>query len=383
MIGPLVHHASARVSSPEAIVAGLRQRLAGRAPVLLMCFATSRTDFGALSAALAEAYPASVVAACTTCGELGPQGCTVGGVSIAAFLPPCRAAAVLVPELSLLRFEEGAGIVSALAARLGLRALDLRPQRHALLTLTDGLSGAEELLIASLTEHAPGIPLVGGSAGDDFAFVRTEVAMGREHGSDAAAVVLLEPNVPFHAFHLHHYVSTGRELVVTSAEPGRRVVRRLDGHPATRVLAELLEVPEATLASEPQRVLQARPPVFGFRAAGQLHLRSVMNVDDGALLLGGAVEAGTILQAMRPLDLVEETAAGVASAIAAVPDAAGLLLFNCGGRMWEASAQGRVEALAEAMQVTRASGFTTYGEQFGPLQVNHTLTGLVLGKAHG
>ena len=130
-------------------------------------------------------------------------------------------------------------------------------------------------------------------------------------------------------------------------------------------------------------LLQARPPVFGFRAAGRLHLRSVMNVEEGALLLGGAVEAGTILHQMQPGDLIEVTARGVAAALDEVPGAEGMLLFNCGGRMWEATTHDRVAALAEAMQLHRASGFTTYGEQFGPLQVNHSLTGLVLGAQHG
>jgi hypothetical protein len=47
--------------------------------------------------------------------------------------------------------------------------------------------------------------------------------------------------------------------------------------------------------------------------------------------------------------------------------------------MWEAIAQNRVSELADAMHTRIAAGFTTYGEQFGALQVNHTLTGLVLG----
>jgi hypothetical protein len=104
-----------------------------------------------------------------------------------------------------------------------------------------------------------------------------------------------------------------------------------------------------------------------------------MNIDGSALLMGGAVEAGTILQWMRAGDLIAQTRNGVERALAMLQRPAGMLLFNCGGRMWEAVAQDRVPELAAAMQTGRAAGFTTYGEQFGPLQVNHTLTGLVLG----
>jgi hypothetical protein len=122
-------------------------------------------------------------------------------------------------------------------------------------------------------------------------------------------------------------------------------------------------------------------PVFGFRAAGTLHLRSVMNIEGSALLMGGAVETGTILQQMRPGDLIAQTRSGVRDALATLRQPAGMLLFNCGGRMWEAIAQARVDELADAMQTRMAAGFTTYGEQFGPLQVNHTLTGIALGQA--
>jgi len=371
------------VPAPAALAEVVRAQLAGREPSALLCFATSQVDLGAVTAALVAAFPSAVIAACTTCGELGPAGCTVGGVSVAALSAPCRASGVLVPDLAAFRFEQGGALLRTLTAGLGLHPNDLRPSRHVLLTLTDGLSGIEELLIASLTAHAPGVSLVGGSAGDDFHFVATHVALGASVASNAAVVLLLEPNAAFHTFHLHHYAPSGHEVVVTDAEPSRRLVRRLDGHPATRVLADLLHVAEAALLADPQRVLQAHSPVFGFRAAHALRLRSVMNVDGGALFLGGAVETGTILHVMRPGDLVEETRKGVAAARAQVTGASGMLLFNCGGRMWEATNQQRVPALAEAMQLSQAVGFTTYGEQFGPLQVNHTLTGLVLGGGHG
>ena len=366
---------------PAAVVRALEARLGASAPSLLLYFVSSRADFAGIARAIAERYPGVPSAGCTTCGEVGPAGCTTQGVSLAALRPPARAAVALIEDLSSLRFEQGAEVLARLAAQLELRSFQLHPARHALLTFTDGLSGAEEVLIASLSEHAPGIPLVGGSAGDDFRFVRTFTGAQGKVASNAAAVVLLEPNAPFHPFHLHHYHAHGRDTVVTDAEPGRRIVRRLDGFPATRVLADLLALSESALHADPRAVVERLAPVFGFHAAGTLHLRSVMNIDGSALLMGGAVETGTILQQMRAGDLVAQTRAGVSRALALLPQPAGMLLFNCGGRIWEATTQGRIGELAAAMQTDIAAGFTTYGEQFGPLQVNHTLTGLVLGRA--
>ena len=366
---------------PRAVARALEERLRGAPPALILYFASSRADFAGIAAAVAQLYPGVPSAGCTTCGEVGPAGCTTGGVSIAALRSPARAAVTLVEDLSSLRFEQGGEVLARLSAALELRPFQLHPARHTLFTFTDGLSGAEEVLIASLTEHAPGIPLVGGSAGDDFRFERTLAGARGRVASNAAAVVLLEPNAPFHPFHLHHYHPEGRDTVVTDAEPARRIVRRLDGFPATRVLAELLQMSESALHADPRLVVERMAPVFGFRAAGTMHLRSVMNIEGSALLMGGAVETGTILQQMRPGDLIAQTRSGVRAALAALREPAGMLLFNCGGRMWEAIAQARVDELADAMQTGIAAGFTTYGEQFGPLQVNHTLTGLVLGRA--
>ena len=60
--------------------------------------------------------------------------------------------------------------------------------------------------------------------------------------------------------------------------------------------------------------------------------------------------------------------------------AAGLLLFNCAGRLLEARARGRTRQLWEALAQAPAAGFSTYGEQWGPLQVSLTLTGLAFGE---
>jgi hypothetical protein len=373
---------SVREHRPAAVLDALSSHGAGQpgaAPALILYFASSRGDFAAIAAAIAERFPSVPSAGCTTCGEVGPAGCTTDGVSIALLHAPARAAVTLVEGLSEARFEHGGELVARLAAQLGLHPFQLDPARHVLLTFTDGLSGAEEVLVASLAEHAPSIPLVGGSAGDDFQFERTFAGAGGKVASNAAAVVLLEPNAPFHPFHLHHYAATERDTVVTDAEPSRRIVRRLDGYPAVRVLADLLQVPERSLR-EDRSVVQRLAPVFGFRAAGTTHLRSVMNVDGSALLMGGAVESGTVLLQMRAGDLIAQTHDGVRSALQACAGApSGMLLFSCGGRMWEAIAQNRVSELADAMHTRIAAGFTTYGEQFGALQVNHTLTGLVLG----
>jgi hypothetical protein len=350
-------------------------------PSAVLCFAGGEQDLAAIHHEIDERFPRAAVAGCSTAGEVGLLGCTEGGVSLMAIEGPSRAAAKMVEDLRAFRFEGGLELVSGLAQGIGRELADLvvDPERFAFLVFGDGLSGMEEVLIASLATYLPGAAIVGGSAGDDFRFESTHVAANGRVASGAAVVVLLEPNVPFHAFHVHHFEATDRSLVVTDAEPEHRIVRRVDGRPALEVLCELSGIPRESFERDPQSALMSYPPVFGFRAGGEIYMRSVMSVRGTDLLMGGATERGTILHEMRAGDLISATRTQLEREYSAVGAPAAALLFNCGGRLWEAQSAGNVDALGEVFQMIPSAGFTTYGEQCGPMQVNNTLTGLVLG----
>ncbi|MBW2525197.1 MAG: FIST C-terminal domain-containing protein [Deltaproteobacteria bacterium] len=379
---PFVRAAATTETEPPRIAAALRDQI-GSDPAALICFfAGSSLPFPELAQHVHEAFEGARTVGCTTCGELGPSSCTVGAVSALALSPPCRAGVVLVPDLSEFRFDAGEKALASLARQLGttVAAIVERAREHAFVTLTDGLSGQEEILIAALATYAPGVPLVGGSAADDFRFVETQVAVDGKTAKSGAAIVLLAPGVPFRPFHLHHYETTADSVVVTDAEPERRIIHRIDGRPAIETLTRLMGIDEERLRADPPSELRNQPTVFGIRAADDVFLRSVMDVRGDALLMGGAVEEGTVLWPMTPGNIVEVTSSGIAEAIGDLTKPAGMLLFNCGGRMWEATSASIVEELGAAMLPVPAAGFTTYGEQYGPLQVNHTLTGIAFGE---
>jgi len=378
---PLLSVAAATNEDTGAAVEELVERLDAPGASVVLAFASSYHDVPYLARRLAQEWPGALTAGCTTMGEVGPMGLTKGGISIVALHPPCRASGILLEHLADFQFEEGRRVVRTLSGALGEDSTTPSPEKHVFVTLTDGLSGMEEILVAALGVYAPGIPLVGGSAGDDFRFQQTWGWFNGEARPGSGVVILLEPNVPFHTFHVHHYMPTDIRVVVTDADPARRTVRELDGWPAAQVMSQILSVPEEVFRDDPAGVAGDRSVTLGFAVTDHFYLRSVMTMQGNALLMGGAVEEGAILRVMQGGDLVERTAAGVREALDSldgVPD--GMLLFNCGGRMFEAEAHGAVQALYQAMCPLPAVGFVTYGEQFGAMQVNHTLTGLVLGR---
>jgi len=370
--------------SADELGATIERALRPCEPNLVLYFGHPSYDFAGLTAAVRQRFPDARTVGCTTMGEIGPAGLTEGAVVGLGLGPPCRAAAVMVPELCRFRFEDGRRLAAELAAQLGLEPGGIVPGRHVLVTLTDGLSGMEEILVASLGSALSMVPLVGGSAGDARRFERTLVALDGRVEAGAAVVLLLEPSVPFHAFQLHHYRPTPGRVVVTRAEPKRRVVSRMNGRPAAAVLAELFGVPLDELRDGGIDALVAPGIQFGFNVGGVHYMRSVMTLQGDDLLLGGAVEEGAILTIMRAGDIVEATKEGVRAAQDALGgEAAVMLAFSCGGRLLEAHSRGVFSDFEAATSPLPCAGFTTYGEQFGPMQVNHTLTALMLGVPHG
>lgn len=375
----VVRVAHSCAADPQRAVGEIAARLADRTWSGVLFFSSPAHSLAEVATAMFAACPDAITVGCTTSGEIGPLGLTSGGISALAFTSDMGFAALPIDQHAF-EFRDGGRVVSELARRVGGSSGGLSSERHVFLTLTDGLSGKDELLVASVATHAAGVPLVGGSAGDDQAFRGTCVAIDGRVYSRAAVVMLLEPRVPFETFLVHHFTPTERRVVVTGADPMRRLVHELDGWPALEVLAELLETSAAELRRHPMPLLAARPTCFAFRLGDSWFLRGVMTVRDGGLLMGGAVEEGMVLRWMQRGDLVDATRRGIVRVTRSGGSAAGMLLFNCGGRLLEARAHGWEQALERAMCLPDlpVAGFTTYGEQYGPMQVNSTLTGLVL-----
>jgi hypothetical protein len=352
-------------------------------PGLVMLFSSPRHDLRALLEAARAELPHAEVCGCTTAGEIHEHGFGRGGVSAFAVGGGCGAASTMIASLKRFHFEDAQEVVGLLARRLELEPDDLDPERNLFILLTDGLSVREEILVASLGLTAPGIPLVGGSAGDDFRFKRTLVGRGGTVRTDAAVLVLLdlEAHCEAHPFHVNHYRPTETSVKVTSADASTRLIHELDGRPAVEVYAELLGIDASELEGRPVEGFRGRILQFGMQLGNRHFVRSVFTARDGSLFMGGAVEPGTTLTLMRPEDLVARTRAGLAQAITAIdglPE--GLLLFDCGGRLLEARALGVERELGRASVPLPATGFTTYGEQYNAFHANHTLTGLVLGR---
>ena len=359
------------------------EALAGLELALVMVFVGEPHDPRSVAAMLSASLPDVRTVGCSTGGEIGPGGWLEGSLVAVAFGGPARASVSWFEDLSAVALEgRSPRIVDDVAAGLGLSRTELDPKRHVFITLVDGMRSAGELFIAGLTDVAPGIPLVGGSAGSrahqtdttwTFADGVAEIGSG--------VLVLLEPGVPFETFATHSFEPGRDRLVVTRARPDLHLLDELNGHSAVDEYARVVGVDPAAVRDG--RVVPSEVGIhLGFLVDGELFLRGLIEVRGDGFLLGGAVEEGMVLRTACPRsDVVETTRAALNAVFGRTGAPEGVLFFECIGRKLGARATGATEGLVDLMDGVPVAGFHTFGEQFNALQVNLTLTGLALGRS--
>jgi hypothetical protein len=361
--------------APERAAGALADRLGTRDIALVVAFGSWRYPPHTLAAALADAFGSVPVIGCTSAGEIG-GGCHDGAlVGIALPASSFQVGVALATDLRRSALRSSRTAVVEAAAALGLIPEALDPARHAAIALVDGRSGVEESFCLGSAATAPQIRFVGGSASDDYESAPLAAVFhgGRAH-RDAGVVAILACAQPFVALESEHMDPTEERVVVTAAEPEARLVHELNGYPAREHYQRLVR----KVSGDPSPVDDLRASTYPFATyvGDRAYVRSVVHLEGSSLRFAAAVEAGAVLRLMRAGDLVGSTRAALAKADAELGGASTVLAFSCLGRHREAVTSGTLDQIAAVYDRHAVLGFHSFGEQTGPLLVNHTLTGL-------
>ncbi len=363
--------AQAPANDPQA-VARLRESLGAGPFSLVVVFVAPQADLQMLAPALQAAFPEAPVIGCTTAGEIGADGYAEGTIVAAAF--PARHFSVetlLIPDLS--RLEAQAMVGALIRARRGLARARPRWEHEFAFLMVDGLSTKEDALTSAIASGLGAMPLFGGSSADGTRFLETFVLHGGRALRNAAVLALVRTECPARVFKFDHFRPTATRMVVTDADPARRLVRRINAEPAAREYARLLGKDPAQLTPF---TFAAHPVVV--RIGGHHHVRSIRQVDEnGDLIFFSAVDEGLVLTLAEPVDMVSNLTAGFETlALPAPPQA--ILACDCVLRRMEAQEKQLWVPLSAILRDNRVTGFSTYGEQFNAMHVNHTLTGVAI-----
>jgi hypothetical protein len=362
-----------RSPDPAVAVQELREAIWQEESSCTLFYCSPRYDLAELGRRLAEAFPGNNLIGCTTAGEITPEGYLDGaltGVSVAAsdFTVVTRRIDRLVGFQVAQGMDAARGLLTELEAKTGPPT----SENTFGFLLIDGLSTREEMVVGAVYQELGRIRLCGGSAADGNRFGRTHVYHGGEFRTDCAVLSLVRTTRPFVVFQTHHFIPAEEKMVVTRADPARRLVTEINGEPAGREYARVigLEVDQLTpsaLASHPVMV----------KIGGSHVVRSVRKVnEDESLSFFCALDEGIVLTVGHGGDMVENLRALFADIRARIGTPKLVLGCDCILRHREMDQRGIRDAVGSILKLNNVIGFSAYGGLFHTMHVNQTLTGV-------
>lgn len=372
---PRVRRAQVPHDQPQAL-----ERLAealGEGLAFVALFVTAEADFPAVMAAAEARFGGAVVVGCTTAGEIGAQGYLEGAI-VAIGLPgdSFAVAPIVIPDLDAIDAQELVG--DMIRARTTLIAQEPRWTQEFAFLLVDGLSVREDELVSTIAAGLGPVPLFGGSAGDGSRFEETFVALGRQVMRHAAILCMVRTRCEVRVFTINHLRPSGIRMVVTEADPARRIVRQINAEPAAREYARVLGRDPEDLSAF---TFAAHPVVVRF--GGTHHVRAIQRVlPNGDLVFFSAIDEGLVLTLAEP----EDMALHLDRELARVSDGRepeAIWACDCILRRLEAEQTQKTRDVSTVLARNRVVGFSTYGEQINGMHVNQTMTGIAIFTPEG
>lgn len=373
---PVVATAWSRAPDPAVAVTHLRSGLGGIDPALLAVFVSSSFPCAQIVAALTDLYPQATLVGCTTAGALSPEAYEADGIVVVAFDRSAFSFSVSVlTGLGEYSVSDGGKAIETAYFEL-LRQLEPERENFFAMLLVDGMSRREEEIAASAYAALDEVPIFGASAGDNLSFSTTQVFHNGQVLEDAALVVVGASSRRVEVFKCEHFLPTERKMVVTDAEPDRRLVRTLDAEPAAEEYARVIGVEVGDLNPE---IYAANPLLV--RIAGEFHIRAVQKADeDGALHFYCSVDRGSVLTLAHPEDMRDNLMQNMDRLSERLGGVEMVLCFDCILRRLEAERLDIKPDLQSIFARYNMVGFNTYGEQYRFLHLSQTLTGLAIGR---
>jgi hypothetical protein len=220
------------------------------------------------------------------------------------------------------------------------------------------------------------MPVFGASAGDGLAFERTSVFVDGAFRANSAVLLLVATDLPVRPFRNQHFVSSGTRMVVTGADPARRVVTEINAEPAVGEYARIIGYDVTALTP---MVFATHPLVV--RLGGAEYVRSIQKANpDGSLTFYCAIDEGLVLTLAEGRDLYSRLEDLFEEIRAEIGPPAAVIGFDCVLRKLECERNQTKHKVGRLLQANRVVGFSTFGEQFRSMHVNQTFTGVAIGR---
>lgn len=339
---------------------------------LVVLFLSPDTDVARLIDEAQRRFAPAQVVGCTSAGEISAAGYVEGEIVAIGFSQShFQTRTILIEDLG--SFDPHSVIERMIRNRNHMAQDTGDWVSDFTFLLVDGLSTKEDTLTSQLSVGLGPVAFFGGSAGDGTNFGKTYVLHGGQAHSNAAILIQVRSRCPIEVFKTDHLIPSQKRMVVTGADPARRVVHEINAEPAAREYARVLgkdpeQLTPFTFAAHPVAVQ------FG----DQHHVRAIQRVaDNDELVFFSAIDEGVVLTLAEPEDMVTHLEREMA-ALSAERRPEIILACDCILRRLEAQQKQVSQDISRILRDNRVVGFSTYGEQINSMHVNQTLTGVAI-----
>lgn len=373
---PVVAAMSATPDAHQA-VAELAAQLLPAEPGFVLFFCSAEYDRPALEQAFARHFAGVTLAGCTTAGEITPRGYDQGTICALAFSAShFQVALACIEDLAAFDLLQAQQLVDALLQNNLPQQNLQQPARSFVLTLLDGLSAQEEMVLLALEAALGNIAHFGGSAGDDNLLSATHIFANGRFYQGAATVIMLHTTLPFEVFSTHHASALTDKLVVTAATSDMRTVQELNAEPAALAYASAIGCAVTDLNAT---VFAMHP--LAVKIGKDYYVRSIQRVNpDGSLTFYCAVGLGAVLTTMQPQPILPDLQQRFADIEQRIGEPLITIGCDCVLRRLESAERHSLPQASAFFRAHRVFGFNTYGEHFQGVHLNQTFTGVVIAK---
>ncbi len=358
----------------------LKEQIEQTNAALIILFFSARYCFKTLTCSLSKHFPDSKIIGCTTAGEIGIKGYSQHSMSAASFSSEQFAiSADIYQHLSDLELKKWHDTTVKLHSQ-HKNKLDKNLKDHYKsfsLLLVDGMSKHEEPLTQVLANAIPGIPLAGGSAGDDLQYDKSFVLYKGQVFSNSAVLILISTDQAFEILKSQNIKASDKRMVVTHAIPEQRTITEINGLPAADEYARHLGLPNSQYLTT--EILAAHPAVVVI--GDSEYVRSIQQVNpDGSLVFYCAIDTGIVIRIGYSVDLISSLQNSFREIKDQLEDIQVTLTFDCILRRVELEEKGLLAPVSYMLSEQNCIGFSTYGEQINGLHVNQTCMGVAIGN---
>jgi len=365
----LSHEEDPEEAGYEAFTKALEQSGAEKADLSIV-FSSIEKDQKAVIAGVRKANGNTPLVGCSDAGEITNAGPDKGGVAVMAISADNASFYTGIGE----HISDGAREAGQAVARdVKQQAKDAGEELRTFLMFPDVLTGnGADVVRGILDELGEHFPVLGGAAGDDFAFEKTYEYHNDTVYSGSVVGVGITGTFAMGAGVRHGWLPVGVPMTVTKSEGA--VVHELDGKPAISIYEEYFGENAEDLRSEPlARTAITYPLGIKYPDQEDFFIRDPITVDEnGSITCAAEIPEGVEVRLMigskdKAIEAATEAAEHLMGDLKkqnATPKF--VLMFNCIARekLFGESAKDEIDAVMKVIgEEVPVLGFYTYGEQ--------------------